>query len=188
MRYLCEKDDVIASGNKESVIPRSLMERLMMKNSAGFKVDRLWYATSSRMQLPMRDSIPVRKHNKDRLSWAGDGVPIRIRHPRVDQHSSDWLVVRTHKTRCTGCPWGCRAPWRWRRQTQQMCLKHFPSEMLTRAHTHRLIVNYAVIKDVYKTRWKQSKWSQCLISRAKDMSSLPAETKYACPQFCDLFI
>lgn len=41
MRYLCENDDVIASGNKESVSPRSLMARLIMKNSAGFKVDRL---------------------------------------------------------------------------------------------------------------------------------------------------
>lgn len=136
MRYLCENDDVIASGNKESVIPRSLMARLIMKNSAGFKVDRLWYATSSRMQLPMRDSIPVRKQNKDRLSWAGDGAPIGTHHPCMDQHSSDSLVVRTHKTRCTGNPWGCRAPWRWRRQTKQMCLKHFPSENVnTSTHT-----------------------------------------------------
>lgn len=41
MRYLWEKADGIANGNKERVIPRSLMERLMMKNSAGFKVERL---------------------------------------------------------------------------------------------------------------------------------------------------
>lgn len=40
-RYLCDKADGMANGNKVSVIPRSLMERLMMKNSAGFKVDRL---------------------------------------------------------------------------------------------------------------------------------------------------
>lgn len=39
--HLCEKDDGIAKGNKVSVIPRSLMERLMMKNSAGFSIDRL---------------------------------------------------------------------------------------------------------------------------------------------------
>lgn len=39
--HLCEKDEGIANGNKVSVIPRSLMERLMMKNSAGFSIDRL---------------------------------------------------------------------------------------------------------------------------------------------------
>lgn len=59
VRYLCAKADGIASGNKDSVIPRSLMERLMMKNSAGFKVDLLWYATSSRILFPVRERIPV---------------------------------------------------------------------------------------------------------------------------------
>lgn len=39
--HLCEKEDGIARGNKVSVIPRSLMDRLTMKNSAGFSVDRL---------------------------------------------------------------------------------------------------------------------------------------------------
>lgn len=67
-KYLCEKVDGMASGNNDSVIPRSLMDRLTMKNSAGFKVERLWYATSSRMQLPTRDRRPVGATRMSELS------------------------------------------------------------------------------------------------------------------------
>lgn len=41
MIYLCEKADGMAKGNKMSVIPRSLIERLIMKNSGGFRLERL---------------------------------------------------------------------------------------------------------------------------------------------------
>lgn len=128
------------------------MERLMMKNSAGFKVDRLWYATRSRMQLPMRDSIPGRK--KKILSWVRDCAPVGIhactKTPK-DQYSRNLLVVWTYKIRCRVNLWGCLAPWRRWRQTHQMCLKHFPSKMLTFAHTHKLITNNAMIEEFTQT-------------------------------------
>lgn len=59
------------------------MERLMMKNSAGFKVDLLWYATSSRMQLPMSDRIPVKQKEIElcyTLCTSGDLSPQWLIH------------------------------------------------------------------------------------------------------------
>lgn len=128
-KYLCEKVDGMASGKSDSVIPRSLMDRLMMKNSAGFKVERLWYATSSRMQLPMRDRRPVGATGMSELS-------LTFRNHRdlrpFTQRSGDLMrcvvTASTHRTRCRASPWPCRAPWRWWRRTHQMLLRNLPSE------------------------------------------------------------
>lgn len=89
-RYLCENAEGIARGNNESVIPRSLMERLMMKNSAGFKVERLWCATSSRTQFPTRDSKPKYKERRFRL------VQTRSRQPEERGLTED-AVQWTHE-------------------------------------------------------------------------------------------
>ncbi len=45
-------------------MPRSLMERLMIKNSAGFRDNFFRYATNNRVVFPIRDKTPAVKEKK----------------------------------------------------------------------------------------------------------------------------
>lgn len=131
------------------------MERLMIKNSAGFKVDRLWYATSSRMQLPMRDSTPGKR------DWVW--LEIVILQGFIMHVWSQWRIkteerlagaVRTYKICCRVNPWRCRTPWRWWRQTQQMCLNHFPSTVDSEhKHTEKSNVSDGVMLREFIQTW-----------------------------------
>lgn len=53
--------DGIAKGKRVTVIPRSLIDKFMMKNSAGLRDDLLRYATRSRMPFPKSDRIPKKR-------------------------------------------------------------------------------------------------------------------------------
>lgn len=144
------------------------MERLMMKNSAGFKVDLLWYATSSRMQLPMTDSIPVKQKRIELCYTLCRFVPTVN-----DPHNRDWRVVWTYKIRYRVNPWRCHIPWGCWRQTQQMCLKHFPSKMML---THR-VVNCGILIEKFTQTWffsddkKTLKMCKCVDERVFNYSS-----------------
>lgn len=54
----------MASGNRVTVMPRSLMARLTTKNSAGFREDFFLYATTRRVPLPSTDSTPGKQSDR----------------------------------------------------------------------------------------------------------------------------
>lgn len=133
MRYLWAKADGIANGNRERVIPRSLMERLMMKNSAGFKVERLWYATSSRTQFPMRDSTPATTQRKRRQAELKVlhllGSKCELTEYAVDGTHEDVLLLGDGGGKHIRCVWSIS-----HLQYQHMC-------------TRKLITSNAVIEE-----------------------------------------